>query len=267
MKVVVIALFLAAAPIAAAKEPATIYQQSCASCHDSGVNRAPTRDTLRQMQPERVLTALESGAMISMANRRSPAERRALAEFLTGKSFAQPLDTKPAASAMCKETPGAFSIPASGPTWNGWGVTTTNTRYQPSPGFSAADVPKLQVKWAFGFPGDLSANAQPVIAGGRVFVGSPSGIVYAVNASSGCIHWYFQATAGIRAAITIARIDAPGGPRWAALFGDQSATVYALDAATGALLWKTKADNYPLARVTASPTFYNGRLYVGVASG
>src|SRR5262245_46639091 len=267
MKTLVIALFLAAAPIAAAEEPAVIYQQSCASCHDSGVNRAPSRETLRQMQPERVLAALESGAMISMANRRSPAERRALAEFLTGKSFAQPLDTKPAVSAMCKEPAASFTIPAAGPAWNGWGVTTANTRYQPEPGFAASDVPKLKLKWAFGFPGDLSANAQPIIAGGRVFVGSPSGLVYALSASSGCVHWYFQAAAGVRAAISIARVDAPGGSRWAALFGDQSATVYALDAATGSLLWKTKVDNYPLARVTASPTFYNGRLYVGVASG
>src|SRR5262245_21900278 len=164
MKTLVIAAFLAAAPIAAAEEPATIYQGSCASCHDTGVNRAPTRETLRQMQPERVLAALESGAMISMANRRSPAERRALAEFVTGKSFAQPLDTKPASSAICKQTPGPIAIPASGLTWNGWGVTTTNTRFQPNPGFTAAEVPRLKLKWAFAFPGDLSANAQPVIA-------------------------------------------------------------------------------------------------------
>src|SRR5262245_9462928 len=267
MKILIFVVLLAIAPFAAAEEPATIYQQSCASCHDSGVNRAPTRDTLRQMQPERVLAALESGAMISMANRRSPAERRALAEYLTGKSFAQPLDTKPAASAMCKDAATNFTIPAEGATWNGWGVSTTNTRYQPMPGFTATDVPRLKLKWAFGFPGDLTANAQPIIAGGRVFVGSPSGIVYALNESSGCIHWYYQAASGVRAAITIARVDAAGGARWAALFGDLSANVYALDAATGALLWRTKVDNYPLARVTGSPTFYNGRVYVGVASG
>jgi polyvinyl alcohol dehydrogenase (cytochrome) len=33
------------------------------------------------------------------------------------------------------------------------------------------------------------------------------------------------------------------------------------------LLWKTKIDNHPVARVTGSPVFHNGRLYVGVASG
>src|SRR5262249_18570268 len=64
------------------------------------------------------------------------------------------------------------------------GVTTANTRFQPNPGFTAGDVPRLKLKWAFGFPGDLSANAQPVIAAGRVFVGSPSGTVYALDASN-----------------------------------------------------------------------------------
>jgi polyvinyl alcohol dehydrogenase (cytochrome) len=267
MRYIIIALFLTCTPLAAAQDAATLYQQSCASCHDTGANRAPTRDTLRLMQPERALAALEGGAMTSMANRRTPAERRALAEFVTGKSFAEPLDTTPSAKAMCTGAPPAFTNPLEGAPWNGWGVTTSNTRFQSAAGFTAADVPRLKLKWAFGFPGDLSANAQPIVAGGRVFVGSPSGIVYSLNAQTGCIHWYFQAAGGVRTAVTIARIDTPSGARYAAFFGDQSATVYALDAANGSLLWKLKVDNYPLARVTGSPVFYNGRLYVGVASG
>jgi polyvinyl alcohol dehydrogenase (cytochrome) len=259
-------LFFACTALLAAQDPAAIYRQSCASCHDTGDNRAPTREALRGMRPERVLAAMESGPMISMANRRTPAERRALAEFLTGKPFDQPLDAKPSAKAMCTAS-SAFTVPANGSTWNGWGVTTSNSRFQASPGFTASDVPRLKLKWAFGFPGELSANAQPIVAGGRVFVGSPTGIVYSLNAESGCIHWYFEASAGVRTAISIARIDTPGGPRNAALFGDLTANVYAVDAATGALIWKTKVDNFPLARVTGSPVFFNGRLYVGVASG
>jgi len=47
------------------------------------------------MTPERVLSAMESGPMISMASGRTGAERRDLAEFLTGKSFAQAQSTTP----------------------------------------------------------------------------------------------------------------------------------------------------------------------------
>jgi len=250
-----------------AEDGATIYKQACATCHDTGANRAPTRDALRQMSPERVLAALESGAMISMANRRSPAERRAVAEYVTGKPFGDPLNTTPSAKAMCSGTPAAFTNPLEGSIWNGWGVTTSNSRFQNSAGFNAADVPKLKLKWAFAFPGDITANGQPAVAGGRVFIGSPSGLVYALNAQTGCIHWYFQAAAAVRTAINIARIDTPSGSRYAAYFGDAAANVYAVDASNGSVIWKTKVDNFPLARVTGSPVFYNGKLYVGVASG
>ena len=49
-------------------------------------------------------------------------------------------------------------------------------------------------------------------------------------------------------------------------FGDLAANVYAVDAATGKQLWKVKVDDYPLARITGSPTLYKERLYVPVSS-
>ena len=58
-----------------------------------------------------------------------------------------------------------------------------------------------------------------------------------------------------------------GSGRHVAFVGDRAANVYALDAGTGALIWKSHVDDHPFARVTASPTFHDGRLYVGVASG
>ena len=73
---------------AAADDGPTLYKQLCATCHDTGAGRAPTRDVLQAMTPERVLTAMESGAMLSMASGRTGVERRAIAEFVTGKTFA-----------------------------------------------------------------------------------------------------------------------------------------------------------------------------------
>jgi len=61
---------------AAAPNPAEFYSRACASCHDGGADRAPNRDALAGMTPERVLRALESGPMIAMAVGRSSAERR-----------------------------------------------------------------------------------------------------------------------------------------------------------------------------------------------
>jgi polyvinyl alcohol dehydrogenase (cytochrome) len=44
--------------------------------------------------------------------------------------------------------------------WNGWGYDLANTRYQPDPGLTATDVPRLLLKWAFGFAGDMVRSAQ-----------------------------------------------------------------------------------------------------------
>jgi polyvinyl alcohol dehydrogenase (cytochrome) len=253
-------------PVAADDGP-TLYKQLCATCHDTGAARAPTRDVLQAMTPERVLTAMESGAMLSMASGRTGVERRAIAEFVTGKTFAEAFSTKPSPEAMCRSAAGEFANPLTGPMWNGWGANTQNTRYQDAKmaGLTASDVPKLKLKWAFGFPGELSADGQPSMTGGRVFIGTQSGTVYALSAETGCVHWTFQADAAVRAAITIARLA--GGDRHVAFVGDRAANVYALDAASGALIWKSHVDDHRFARVTASPTFHDGRLYVGVASG
>jgi polyvinyl alcohol dehydrogenase (cytochrome) len=250
------------------QDAAAFYQTSCASCHDGGADRAPNRDALRAMNPDRVLRALESGPMISMATGRTLAERRAISEYLTGKTFASAPSMAPPARAMCAAADKTAFDPSTGPRWTGWGVTTNNTRFQDaaSAGLAATDVPRLKLKWAFGFPGDLQSNAQSTIAGGRVFVGSAGGVVYSLSAATGCVHWFFETGAPMRAAISVARVKTAAGMRYAALFGDGAANAYALDAETGKLLWKTKVETSPFARITGSPTFYDGRYYIPMAS-
>jgi polyvinyl alcohol dehydrogenase (cytochrome) len=259
---------LSAGPLFADDGP-SLYRQLCASCHDAGTERAPNREALQAMSPERVLSALESGVMLSMASGRTGTERRDIAEFVTGKSFAQALSTRPSPQAMCRAPVGGAANPLAGPLWNGWGVNTANTRFQDgaSAGFGAADVPRLKLKWAFGFPGELSVDAQPTVAGGRVFVGSQSGGVYSLDAGTGCVHWFFQAASAVRAAVSLGRVRTLSGSRVAAFIGDRAGNVYAVDAATGEQIWKAKVDDHAFARVTASPVFHDGRLYVGVASG
>jgi polyvinyl alcohol dehydrogenase (cytochrome) len=221
------------------------------------------------MSPERVLAAMESGPMISMANRQSATARRAIAEFVTGKSFEHPMDTAPPPAAMCTAPPPEFGDPATAPSWNGWGQNLLNTRFQTAEqaGLRASDLSRLKVKWAFGFPFSLDANAHPTIANGRLFIGSTPGTVYSLDASSGCIRWYFNAAGGVRSAISIAKIQTGAGPRYAAFFGDGRSFAYAVDASTGKQIWKTQVDSFPAAHITGSLAVYNNRVYVPVASG
>ncbi len=127
-------------------------------------------------------------------------------------------------------------------------------------------MPRLRLKWAFGFPTGVSANAQPSVVSGRVFVGSDNGYFYSLDARTGCVYWSFEAGSIIRNAPTVGPITGQGAARYAVYFGDGHANVYALDAQTGRQLWKTKADPHVVARITAGSTLYGGKLFVPVSS-
>jgi len=131
-------------------------------------------------------------------------------------------------------------------------------------GIRAEDVPKLKVKWAYGFPAVSTVFGQPTVVGGRIFVGSGNGAVYSLDAHTGCVYWTFKAGNQVRSAITVAPF---GTGQYAAYFGDGQANVYAVNAQTGELFWETKIENRKLAGITGSPEVYAGRVYVGVRSG
>ncbi len=247
-------------------DAAAIYAARCASCHDNSTEvRIPKRAEISTRTPESVLATMVSGAMVIQAAGLTQDESRAVARYLTGKEFSV---GGAAMAGMCTAPAKAFSMGAMD--WNGWGVDLDNSRYQPKPGLSAADVPKLKVKWAFGFPGARQAFAQPVVAGGRLFVGSAGGMVYSLDANTGCTYWAYstgsdgKAGPGVRAAVVIAK--AKTGGKYVVYIGDLGANIQAVDVETGKLLWKKKMDDHPAARITGSPEFYNGRLYVPVAS-
>ncbi|MEI9815213.1 MAG: PQQ-binding-like beta-propeller repeat protein [Acidobacteriota bacterium] len=153
---------------------------------------------------------------------------------------------------------------ASAGEWNGWGAGTSNARYQSKTAINAANVAKLELKWAFGFEGSRSVMGQPSIVDGRVYVGSDTGQVYALDAATGCTVWTYKAAAGVRTAVTIAKVS---DTRTAAFFGDTRGKVYAVDATTGVEQWKTQVEEHVSVKLTGAPAFYNGRLYVPVSSG
>jgi polyvinyl alcohol dehydrogenase (cytochrome) len=241
-----------------------MFEQRCGSCHTKPTDgRTPSRETLRQRTPEQVLDALTTGSMKANAEGLTDQQKRLIAEFITDRPLGSAVNG--AASAMpnrCTAKP--LGNPLTGRMWNGWGVDEGNSRYQPaaSARLSTEQVSKLKLKWAFGFPNGSSAFGQPAVVGGRIYVGSDNGFVYSLDAATGCVHWSFLASGGVRTAITIGR----AGSRYAAYFGDVKANVYAVDAETGKQIWTKVAESHPLARVTGAPAFYNGRLYVPVAS-
>ena len=263
---------------ASAQTPSRVIRQidqRCANCHTGigadaakrapDVEGAPTYATLRQMAPDTILRAITTGAMRVHAEGIPDDVKRAMAEYISGRKLS-PLGAGDAKTMpnRCAANPPLGNI-AGAPLWNGWSPDATNARFQPAAGISAADVPRLTMKWAFGFPGVSSVYGQPTIAGGRVFVGVDTGYVYSLDAATGCVHWTYLAETGVRNAVNIGPI--PGSPgQYAAYFGDMNGRVYAVNAQTGQQLWKVWGDTHPLAVVTGSTTLFEGRLYVPMSS-
>ncbi len=240
-------------------DAATAYQNNCANCHDQPTGRTPPKAALQERTAESILATITTGSMAVMAIQVSAAEKRALAEYLSGKPLTRTAD--PVDAGLCTSKPASIAVNSKAQ-WNGFGVDSSNSRYQPKPGMTAEDVPKLRLKWAFGFPGGTQAYGNPVIVAGRVFVGSDSGNVYALDAATGCTYWSFKAEGGVRAAPSVGR----AGSHVALFIGDQKANAYALDANTGQVIWKKKVDPHTFARITGAATLHNGRLYVPVSS-
>jgi polyvinyl alcohol dehydrogenase (cytochrome) len=170
----------------------------------------------------------------------------------------------PGPDGKCANDAGVFSVERGQPQWNGWGASERQQRFQPIElaQLSPADIPRLKLKWSFGFAGASQAYSQPAVAGGRIFVGSAGSKVYSLDAGSGCIHWEFSTYAGVRSAISIAHDD----NGWSAYFADVTGNVYAVDAASGKLRWSVQPESHPATRITASPTFAAGKVYVAVSS-
>lgn len=254
------ALLLAASCGWAADDPfgVALYAKHCATCHDTPdpQSRIPAKSVLQKRPVTAILQALTSGVMKQQGAALSNVERLAIAKVLGSSEVvmnAPSLNPCPAAD---------WKPRASSGSWNGWANSDANWRFQPKPGFAAAAVPNLKLKWAFGFPGGTSVRGQPTVFAGRLFIGSHDGTVYALDAATGCQHWSTTVPAPIRTAIAIGQVQG----RWILLAGDSAGYLHALDATTGAPRWKLHLDEHPAALVTATPVIHQGRVYVGVAS-
>ena len=210
---------------------------------DLGVRRGP-------WQLEATGEAARSGQLAFAASDPGPGDlslSTALAQLSIGRLFGVGFG-----ALRLEVTPGAELL---------WAQASGAKLFQQKPGFAAADVPRLKLKWAFGFPNETTANAQPTVIGGRVFIGSSRGNVYSLDAATGCIYWTYSAGAAVRNSVTVGKT----GARHIVYFGDAKAFAHAVDADTGKLLWKVKVEDFPVAKITGSPAFYNGRLYVPIA--
>ena len=167
------------APAGAQDSGEALYAKRCAMCHDKDVPRAPRRDTL---------AADVAGSHPRFASGRNDgaAGRRAVACREAGDR------------GVCRREGVRHWRRCGGPLLReraclhrrrtGVGRLGRRPGERTVPGEARAlarRLDQLKVRWAFGFPGSILAYGAPAVAGGRVFVGSAGGEVYALDAAHG----------------------------------------------------------------------------------
>ncbi|MCZ6774719.1 MAG: cytochrome c, partial [Proteobacteria bacterium] len=140
---------------AATPDGEKIYKGACAHCHDRSLPRMPSLAELKKKDPRDIFSTISAGLMAPYTRKLTHAERRAVTEYASGQSlgdFASGAAAIPK-SAFCANKPDK-PIQHIDSGWNGWGNDLENTRFQSAEraGLTAADVPKLKMKWAFGVP-------------------------------------------------------------------------------------------------------------------
>jgi len=252
------------APAAQTNAPdgSAVFTRACANCHKPGQSEVPAPEALRALTPESIVNALTNGKMAVQGSALTAAERASVAQFLTGRAAAAATTATASANRCAASTP--TTDPGRAPSWMGWGNDATNSRFAPQAGLTAADVPRLTLKWAFAYQGATSSRVQPALAGGKLFAASDNGELHALDPKTGCTYWTFKAESGVRSALTVGPYKANGRSGYAVFFGDQRANAYAVDTVTGQQIWKRKVDEHQAAAITGAIAIQDGKAFVAI---
>ena len=131
------------------------------------------------------------------------------------------------------------------------------------PAIAGKPVPRLQ--------------ASPVVVGDRVYIGSNTGMFYALRAGTGGVAWKRQLdvstklTCGARGVTATATVAPDPVSAAGTVYVSGARSLYALDAATGAVRWQTQIGPAGDPTVNdyynwSSPTVVAGHIYLGISS-
>ena len=244
-----------------------VYEQVCAACHAAPQpgSRASPVALLRKMSPEIIRTALTTGPMRGVGEGLSAQELDGIVAYLAGPTTTAKtsMETGPPA---CDKDRLAVNLAASTPA-QGWGIDQSNHRRLTAQqaGLRTADLARLQVAWALGFPGTTSLRSQGVIVGSTLFYAAgQAGELYALDTKTGCAKWRAKSPAEIRTSLALGRAGKTGPFALAA--GDSGGQVAAWDALSGKLLWRVDPRPGGLGMLTGTPIFAGERLIVPVSA-
>jgi len=248
-RVLVIAFLVCIAlvqPRAQSRDGAALFARHCASCHEgSGDARAPSRSALGERSPDAILEALVGGVMTTQGAALSDAERRTIAEYLTGRTLPndanatldgrsrQGTGQQEGAAVLSpeelrKQTTRDTSIPfvpvpqvdsASSRGWPLHNLDLMNSRYSPLNQINASNIKSVAVRWLYH---TRNSGSTPIVVDGMMYVTSGDSVV-ALDAATGRPVWSNTSASSNRGA-------AYGDGK---IYVAKDARIWALDAKTG----------------------------------
>lgn len=235
-----------------------LFQNNCASCHlDNGLSGSPDIYNLMSMTPRSIVSALENGKMQIQGELLSKKEKISIAEYLTKRPYSRTISSQNICSTSI--------TPLKEVKYFGWGGNLEGSGFIDSSiaQLPPHDVPKLELKWAFGIDGGTSTRIKPTVIDDYIIFGSQFGEVYCLDMYTGCVKWSFEASGNIRGGMAV---STDLSEKVIIYFTDYNESSYALDANNGNLIWKVSVRNEPQNAITGTPIYYDGLLYIPLSS-
>jgi quinohemoprotein ethanol dehydrogenase len=159
--------------------------------------------------------------------------------------------------------------------WVTNGGTLMNQRYSPLDEIDTGNVADLKGVWmtdlaGSGVAGKYSAEGQPIVYEGVMYVPTGADDVFAVSIETGKILWRYEAKLDQKISTVccgwLSRGVALGEGK--VYLGQLDGTLVALDQQTGQRVWQTAVGDWQKGyTITAAPLYYDGMVITGVSGG
>jgi len=159
--------------------------------------------------------------------------------------------------------------------WITNGGSLSNQRYSPLDQITAANVSKLRGVWHVHLRGSAlaakySAESQPIVYEGTVYVPTGEDDVFAVDAATGKIRWEYKANLSQQISVVCCGWESRGVALGdgKVYIGQLDGNLVALDQKTGKVAWRTLVMSWRAGySITSAPLYYDGLVITGISGG
>jgi alcohol dehydrogenase (cytochrome c) len=161
-----------------------------------------------------------------------------------------------------------------GEDWITNGGSTKNQRYSPLDEINDGNIGDVKGVWKIDLgsatAAKYSAEAQPIVYKGTIYLSTGEDDVYAVDAKTGQVHWKYEGDLDQKiSTVCCGWLSRGVGLGDGMVFiGKLDGSMVALDQMTGEVKWQTQVVDWKTGGgITAAPLYYDGKVITGITGG